>query len=391
MKLSQRAIDLAESATLAVAVRAAKMKAEGVDVVGFGAGEPDFDTPEHICEAGIAAIKAGHTGYPKPASGLAETKKAVCARFERVNGLSYTPQQTIITSGGKECIHLAVHAVIDPGDEVVIPAPYWVSYPEIVRLAGGVPVVVAGAVANDYKVTPDLLRPVLTDRTRMVIINSPSNPSGVTYEPDEIRALASVLTEREVLILSDEIYDELLYDGQRTLSYAAVNDDAYAQTLTVNSASKTYAMTGWRLGYAGGPVDVVKAMAKLQSQSTSGAATFSQIALATALTGDQSAIESMRVEFERRGKHMWKRLTSMSGVACPKPTGAFYCFPDVSATFARLGVSSSREFAARLLEEAKVAVVPGIAFGMDAHVRLSFATSMEEIDKGLDRLAAFLE
>ncbi|MCH7597109.1 MAG: pyridoxal phosphate-dependent aminotransferase [Planctomycetes bacterium] len=391
MKLSQRAIDLAESATLAVAARAAKMKAEGVDVVGFGAGEPDFGTPEHICEAGIAAIKAGHTGYPKPASGLAETKKAVCERFERVNGLSYTPQQTIITSGGKECIHLAVHAVIDPGDEVVIPVPYWVSYPEIVRLAGGVPVVVAGAVANDYKVTPDLLRAVLTDRTRMVIINSPSNPSGVTYEPDEIRALASVLTEREVLILSDEIYDELLYDGQRTLSYAAVNDDAYAQTLTVNSASKTYAMTGWRLGYAGGPVDVVKAMAKLQSQSTSGAATFSQIALATALTGDQSAVESMRVEFERRGKHMWKRLTSMSGVACPKPTGAFYCFPDVSATFARLGVSSSREFAARLLEKAKVAVVPGIAFGMDAHVRLSFATSMEEIDKGLDRLAAFLE
>ena len=315
----------------------------------------------------------------------------MCERFERVNGLSYTPQQTIITSGGKECIHLAVHAVIDPGDEVVIPVPYWVSYPEIVRLAGGVPVVVAGAVANDYKVTPDLLRAVLTDRTRMVIINSPSNPSGVTYEPDEIRALASVLTEREVLILSDEIYDELLYDGQRTLSYAAVNDEAYAQTLTVNSASKTYAMTGWRLGYAGGPVDVVKAMAKLQSQSTSGAATFSQIALATALTGDQSAVESMRVEFERRGKHMWKRLTSMSGVACPKPTGAFYCFPDVSATFARVGVSSSREFAARLLEKAKVAVVPGIAFGMDAHVRLSFATSMEEIDKGLDRLAAFLE
>jgi len=390
MKISQRVMQLAESATLAVSAKAARMKADGIDVIGFGAGEPDFDTPMHIRQAGIEAIKSGKTKYPNPASGLLAAKTAVCERLRHDHGLRYEPQQVIITSGGKDAAYMAIHAVVDPGDEVVIPAPYWVSYPEMVRLAGGVPVHVHGPEKNDYKLTPDLLGSVLTDRTRMVILNSPSNPSGVTYHPDEIRALAGVLRGRDLYVLSDEIYDRLLYDDQKSISYATVSDEAYRQAITLNSASKTYAMTGWRLGYAAGPVEVIKAMAKLQSQSTSGAATFSQIAYATALSADQGVIETMRVEFEKRGRYMWQRLTQMSGMRCPKPTGAFYCFPNVSGTYARLGVDGSIPFASRLLDEALVAVVPGVAFGMDEHVRLSFATNMEQITAGLDRIESWI-
>lgn len=390
MKLSQRVMELAESATLAVSAKAARMKAEGIDVIGFGAGEPDFDTPDHIKQAGIAAIEAGHTGYSKPASGLPVAKQAVCAKFARENQLTYTPQQVIVTAGGKMAASLAIQAIVDPGDEVIIPKPYWVSYPEMVKLAGGRPVFVVGREENDYRLTPDDLRCVLTDRTRMFIMNSPSNPSGVTYAPDEVRALAEVLGDRDICVVSDEIYDRLLYDGRETLSFAAVSEQAYARTITINAASKTYAMTGWRVGYAAGPSDVIKAMAKLQSQSTSGAATFNQLALAAALTADQGTVEAMRREFERRAHHMYGRLTEMPGIRCPRPTGAFYCFPNVSGTFDKLGVSGSAQFADRLLEQARVAVVPGIAFGMDEHVRLSFAASMEQIDTGLDRIEALV-
>lgn len=390
MKLARRVLELAESATLAVTAKAARLKAEGADVIGFGAGEPDFDTPVHIRQAGIAAIEAGHTRYSKPASGLPAAKQAVCTKLSRENQLRYAPEQVIITAGGKMAVYLAVHAIIDDGDEVIIPSPYWVSYPEIVKLAGGTPVFVSGREGNDYKLTPDDLQAVLSDRTRMFILNSPSNPSGVTYAPEEIRALADVLQDRRLVVLSDEIYDLLLYDGQKTLSHAAVSDKAYAQTITINSASKSYAMTGWRVGYAAGPVEIIKAMAKLQSQSTSGAATFNQLAVAAGLTADQAAVESMRKEFERRAHFMYGRLTAIPGVRCPKPTGAFYCFPNVSGTYARLGVSGSAEFADRLLDEAGIAVVPGVAFGMDEHVRLSFATSMEQIDEGLKRIDALL-
>lgn len=390
MKLSRRVMELVESATLAVSAKAARMKAEGVDVVSFGAGEPDFDTPAHIRQAAIEALNTGQTRYPSPASGLAVARKAVCESLARNANLHYSPEQVIITSGGKDAAYMAFHALLDPGDEVVIPKPYWVSYPEMVRLAGGVPVFAVGPEKNDYKLTPEILRSVLTPRTRMFILNTPSNPSGVTYHPEEVRALAQVLQDRDLIVLSDEIYDRLLYDGQKTLSYAAVGERAYAQTLTCNSASKTYAMTGWRLGYAAGPVEIIKAMAKLQSQSTSGAATFGQIAYATALIADQTCVATMRAEFEQRGAHMWRRLTAIPGVRCPKPTGAFYCFPNVCGTYAKLGVRGSIEFAARLLEEARVAVVPGEAFGMDEHVRLSFATGMQQIDKGLDRIAEFL-
>ena len=390
MKLSRRVMELAESATLAVAGLAARMKAQGLDVISFGAGEPDFDTPDYIRQAGIEAIQGGQTKYPKPAHGLPSVREAVCAKLKRYNSIRYAPDQVIVTSGGKDAAFLAIHAVIDPGDEVVIPAPYWVSYPEMVRLAGGVPVFVAGPEEKDYKLTPDALRGVLSPRTRMFILNSPSNPSGVTYNPDETRALAGVLVDRDLVVLSDEIYDQLVYDGQKVLSYAAVSDAAYRQTITVNSASKTYAMTGWRLGYAAGPAEVIQAMAKIQSQSTSGAATFGQIALAAALNHDHEAIEAMRAEFERRGQHMWRRLNAMPGVTCPKPTGAFYCFPKVAALYARVGASGSGAFAERMLKEALVAVVPGLPFGMDDHVRLSFATGMKQINEGLDRIEEWI-
>ncbi|MFQ5461577.1 MAG: pyridoxal phosphate-dependent aminotransferase [Phycisphaerae bacterium] len=390
MKQSQRVLNMAESATLAVAAAAAKMKSDGIDVVSFGAGEPDFDTPPAIRQAAVKAIEAGHTRYSKPASGLAAAKEAVCEKLKRENDLAYEPGQVVITSGGKMALALIMQAVLDPRDEVVIPAPYWVSYPEIAKMAGGVPVFATGPAEQDYKLRPEDLQRVLTDKTRIVFINSPSNPSGVTYSPDEIRALAGVLADRDLLVVSDEIYDRLRYGGQTTMSYAAVSEKAFAQTVTVNSASKSYAMTGWRLAYAAGPTELIRAMSKIQSQTTSGAVTFNQHALVAALTGDQQPVEAMRQEFERRGKHMWQRLTSLSGVTCPKPTGAFYCFPDVSGTFKKLGVGGSIEFARRLLEEARVAVVPGIAFGMDAHVRFSFATSMAQIDKGLDRVQEFL-
>jgi len=390
MKLARRVMELAESATMAVASKAAQMKSQGVDVVGFGAGEPDFSTPDHIKQAGIKAIQNGHTGYSKPASGLAAAKQAVCEKLSRENDLTYAPEQVIITAGGKMTVYLAFHSIIDPGDEVILPKPYWVSYPEMIKLTGGIPVYVQGLEENDYKLSPDELASSITDRTRAVLINSPSNPSGVTYAPDEIRAFAQVLQDHDLTVISDEIYDRLLYNGQQTMSYAAASEKAFAQTLTINSASKTYAMTGWRLGYAAGPIEIIKAMAKLQSQSTSGAVTFNQHALVEALTGNQAAVEAMRVEFEKRGQYMWKRLSEMPSVRCPRPSGAFYCFPNVSATFAKLGVSGSIEFSDRLLEEAKVAVVPGVAFGMDEHVRLSFATSMDQIDKGLDRMAEFI-
>jgi len=390
MKLAGRVRNLAESATLAVTSKAARMKADGIDVISFGAGEPDFDTPDHIKRAGIAAIQAGHTKYCKPTSGIPEAKKAVCLKLERENRLHYTPNQVIITASGKMAIYLLMHAVIDPGDEVVIPAPYWVSYPEIAKLVGGVPIIVAGPEENDYKLTPGDLRPVLSSRTKLFILTSPSNPSGVTYSADELHALAAVLHEHDLVVLSDEIYDRLVYNGQEFVSYAAVSDAAYAHAVTVNAVSKTYAMTGWRTGYAAGPAEIINAMAKLQSQSTSGAVTFNQHALVEALTGDQAPVERMRLEFQKRGKHMYERLMGIPGVRCPRPTGAFYCFPNFAETYSRLGVGGSLEFAELLLQEALVAVVPGIAFGMDAHARLSFAASMEQIDQGLSRIEKFL-
>jgi aspartate aminotransferase len=390
-RLSQRANALAESATLAVSAKAAELKAKGIDVVSFGAGEPDFDTPVHIRQAAKEALDAGYTRYASPSSGIPALKKAICAKLKRDNHLDYTAQQVVVTVGGKEALYLAFQALLDPGDEVIIPAPYWVSYPEQVTLSGGTSVIVRGRESNGFKLTPGEIAAVLTDRTRVVVLNYPSNPGGFTYSPDELRALAEVLSRRDVIVFSDEMYERLVFGGQQFLSYAAISERTYNQTVTFNAGSKTYAMTGWRIGYAAGPVPIIKAMAKIQSQTTSGATTFCQHALIKALEGDPSCVEQMRQEFERRANHMYERLNALPGVSCVRPTGAFYAFPNVSETYGKLGVKGSLEFAAKALEEAHVAVVPGEAFGCDENVRLSFATSMEQIDKGLDRLAGLLK
>ena len=391
VKISKRVQELEESATLAVASKAAAMKTEGLDVVSLGAGEPDFDTPEHIVAAAEHALRAGETKYAKPASGIPALKQAIIGKLKRENGLVYQPNEVLATVGGKEALWLAFATLLDPGDEVIIPAPYWVSYPEQVHVAEGVPVIIEASAEAGFRITPAQLEAALTPRTRAFVFNSPSNPTGAAYKPDEIDALAAVLDDRnDVTVISDEIYDRLLYGGRTHKSYAAVSDHTFQHTITFNAGSKTYSMTGWRIGYAAGPAEVIGGMGKLQSQTSSGAATFTMHALAAALDGNQQCVEEMRVEFECRADYLYRRLNELPGVSCPAAAGAFYAFPDVSGVYSHVGVDGSTAFATKLLEDAYVAVVPGEAFGADACVRLSFATSMENIKKGLDRIEEFL-
>jgi aspartate aminotransferase len=373
-----------------VAATAARLRADGVDVISMAAGEPDFDTPDHIKQVAITAIQQGKTKYPKPASGLPEAKAAACEKLRRENGLEYDPSQIVITAGAKNAVQMTFMSVLEPGDEVILPVPYWVSYPEQVKLAGAVPVFVHGDEVHGFELTVGQLEAAVTDRTRMLVLNSPNNPGGFTYSPQKIQRIADFLHGRDILVLSDEIYDRLTYGGATHASIAGTGPDAYGKTVTISGGSKTYAMTGWRIGFAAGPQYIIDAMAKLQTQRTSGAATFTQLALAEALLGDQAPVQHMRAEFERRANHMYERLVAMPGITCVKPSGAFYCFPNVMGAYEALGVSGSVAFADRLLEEAHVAVVPGIAFGNDAHVRMSFATSMDQIDAGLTRIERFL-
>lgn len=390
MRLSDRVSRLGTSATLAVTAQAKALQQQGRDVVSFGAGQPDFPTPQHIVEAAKTALDQGHTGYAVPASGLEISKRAVCERLKRDRDLDYDPAQVIITVGGKEALFLAFMALLEEGDEVVIPAPYWVSYPEQVKLAGGIPIIVSGCETEGFRITPAQLQAVLNERTRAVVLNYPSNPGGFTYRKEQLRELAGVLAGRDVVVLSDEMYDCLVYDDHVHVSWASLSQETYNKTLTINAVSKTYAMTGWRLGYAAGPAKLIAAMAKLQSQSTSGTANFSQHGLVAALSNEQQSVEQMRGAYDRRRRLMYDRLIALPGVRCIEPTGAFYCFPNVSGTYDRLGVGGSIEFAKKLLDEMYVAVVPGVAFGCDEHVRLSYAVSDEKITEGLQRLAKFL-
>ncbi|HSW45252.1 MAG TPA: pyridoxal phosphate-dependent aminotransferase [Phycisphaerae bacterium] len=390
MKLSQRLQQLEESATLAVAAKAAAMQKQGINVVSFGAGEPDFPTPEHIRNACKAALDAGYTGYAKPASGILAAKEAACLKFKRENQLDYKPSQVLITVGGKEALYLASMSLFDPGDEVILPAPYWVTYPEQIELCGAKPVIIEGSESQSFKLTPEQIAAAITPKTRGLIFNSPSNPGGFTYSPEDVKAIAKIVAGRDIIVFSDEMYDRLIYGNQRFMSFAAASPEAYNQTLTFNAGSKAYSMTGWRVGYVAGPEPIVKAMANLQSQTTSGTATFNQHGLVEALKGDQACVEVMRKEFERRAEYMHQRLNQIKGVTCVQPTGAFYAFPNVSKAFAALGAKNSLDFSAKVLEQAHVALVPGVAFGMDNYVRLSFATSMEQIKEGLDRLEKLL-
>jgi len=394
MKVSQRAQKVAPSATLAVTNRAKELKAQGKDVVGFGAGEPDFDTPDYIKDAAIKALKEGKTKYT-PASGIPELRAAIAKKLEAENGLKYAPEQIVVNIGGKHSVYEAMQAVLDPGDELLLPAPFWVTYPEAAGLAGAVVKIMETSKEDSYKITPAQLKKAITSKTTMLVLNSPNNPGGFTYTPDELRALAKVLEGTSVCVMSDEIYEKLIYGDTKFISFAALSQDAYNRTLTLNGLSKTYSMTGWRLGYTAGPLDVIKAMARLQDHMTSNPVTFAQYA-AIAAMGPQSAatIEKMRVEFEKRARYMTDRLRAIKGVECTEPTGAFYCFPDVSAHYGRtIGgakITGSMDFAKALLEQAMVGVVPGLPFGCDANVRLSFACSMEQITKGLDRIQKWL-
>jgi len=396
MKVSKRAQAVPPSATMAVSSRARELKAQGLDVISFGAGEPDFDTPDYIKDAAIEALKAGRTKYTA-AAGITELRTAIAAKLQSENGLKYTPDQVIINIGAKHSVYEAMQAVLDPGDEVILPTPYWVTYPEAAKLAGATPKIVQTDRANSYKITPQQLKDAITEKTAMLLINSPNNPGGFTYTPEELASLAKVLEGTNVCVLSDEIYEKLIYGNTRFISFASLSDDAYNRTLTINGFSKAFAMTGWRLGYTAGPLEVIKAITRLQSHMTQNPVTFAQYAVIAALNdaGSAAAVEKMRTEFERRGKYMAQRLNSIDGVVCPEPTGAFYCFPDVSSHYGRTingaKIRTSMDFAKALLEQANVALVPGLPFGCDGNVRLSFACSFEQITKGLDRMEKWLK
>ncbi len=397
MELSQRVRSIKPSATLAVTARSKAMKAQGIDVVGFGAGEPDFDTPGHIKQAAIDSLLAGNTKY-QPAAGTPEARAAVAHYMNERYGYQFDAENVIISAGGKHALYLAFQAILEPGDEVLLPAPYWVSYPEQARLAGGVVKEIAGEVGNDFKITPEQLAAAITDRSRVLVINSPSNPTGTMYSRDELAALADVVAAHSRLVVfSDEIYERLVYGDVAFASFASLHEEVGQRTVTFNCLSKTYAMTGWRVGFTIAEPGLIKAMASMQGQMTSNITSFCLPAVEAALAGPQDEVEKMRRAFAERGAHMHERLSAMAGVRCPRPTGAFYVFPDMSG--AALGkrdpagreLDSAAALAESLLEHAQVAVVPGEDFGAPSHVRLSFATSMEQIDKGLDRLERYLK
>ncbi len=383
MQLSSRASTLTPSLTLSIDSKAKAMKSEGIDVCGFGAGEPDFDTPEHIKAAAIAALQAGFTKYT-PSSGIPELRQAVADKFLLDNGIDYKPSQIIISDGAKHSCYNAIIATCQPGDEVIIPAPYWLSYPEMVRLAGADPVFVHTKEENGWKLTSDEFENAMTPRTKMIILNSPGNPTGSVYTKEELDAIGKVAAEEEILILSDEIYEKLVYDETKHFSIAALGQEYYGLAITVNGFSKSYAMTGWRLGYLGAPEAIAKAIDSIQSHSTSNACSFAQKGALAALKGDQQPVADMRDEFNLRREYMLERLSKMPHLSVVRPNGAFYVLVNVS----QLGLTS-QNFADRLLSKANVAVVPGIAFGDDRTVRLSYATSLDVIKKGMDRFEEF--
>src|SRR5512145_869341 len=382
-KISRRAASLAPSLTLAIDSKAKQMRAEGLDVVGFGAGEPDFDTPQHIKDAAIKALNEGFTKYT-PSSGIPELRQAIADKFKRENGLSYKPSQVIVSSGGKHSCYNVIMATCEEGDEVLIPAPYWLSYPEMVKLASATPVIVETTDKTEFKITPDALRKAITPRTRLFILNSPSNPPGSLYTRDEIKALGDICVEKGVLIMSDEIYEHLLYDGAVHKSVASFSPAHLEHTIIVHGFAKAWSMTGWRLGFLAAPEPVAKAIDAVQSHSTSNPTSFAQKGAVAALTGPQDHLKSWLGEFAKRRTFAWQKLNTMSGISCVNAKGAFYLFPNISGT----GLKST-EFCARLLEQEKVAAVPGIAFGADDYLRISYATSLANIQKGLDRLDTF--
>ncbi len=393
MRLSKKTYSVKPSPTLAIDAKAKSLKASGVDVISFGVGEPDFDTPENIKEAAIKAIRSGFTKYT-PVGGTDELKTAIIEKLKKDNGLIYEKNEIIVSCGAKHCLYNIAEALYDVGDEVILPAPYWVSYPDQIVLNGAVPVIVKTDEGNAFKITPEILKANLSKKTKALILNSPSNPTGLAYDRKSLEAIAEIAVKHDFYIISDEIYEKLIYDGFEHVSIASLGDEIKQRTLVVNGISKSYAMTGWRIGFAAGPKDIINAMTNIQSQSTSNPTSISQKAAVEALTGTQDFILKMVSEFDKRRKYMVERLNMIKGVSCIKPVGAFYAFPNVSSYYGRSfkgnSIKSSMDLSAYLLDEAKVAVVPGAAFGDDRYIRLSYATSMENIQKGLDRIESAL-
>jgi aspartate aminotransferase len=387
--IAQRAKAIKPSPTLAMAAKAKAMKAQGIDVVDFGVGEPDFDTPENVKQAGIKAIQSGFTKYT-PAGGTDELKDAVVEKLKKDNGLAYDRSQILISCGAKHSLYNIAEALFDPGDEVIIPSPYWVSYPDQVILNDATPVIVETTEQEGFRISAAKLEKAITKKTKAIVLNSPSNPTGLAYDRKTLEEIAAVAVKHRIYVISDEIYEKLVYDGFTHISIASLSPEIKELTIVVNGVSKSHAMTGWRIGFAAGPKDVITAMANIQSQSTSNPASISQKAALEALRGPQDFLPVMNAAFDKRRKYMVERLNKMKGVSCMLPVGAFYAFPNVSKLYGRsVGgktIKNSSDLAAYLLETAKVALVSGDSFGADAYIRLSYATSMEIIRKGMDRM-----
>ena len=389
MGIAKRARAIKPSPTLATAAKAKAMKAQGIDVVDFGVGEPDFDTPENVKQAGIKAIQSGFTKYT-PAGGTDELKEAVLEKFKRDNGLQYDKSQVLVSCGAKHSLYNIAEALFDPGDEIIIPSPYWVSYPDQVLLNDALPVIVETTEAEGFKLSAEKLEQAITKKTKALVLNSPSNPTGLAYDKKALEDIAALAVKHNMYVISDEIYEKLIYDGFTHTSIASLGREIKDLTIVVNGVSKSHAMTGWRIGYAAGPKEIITAMANIQSQSTSNPSSISQKAAVEALRGPQDFIRTMNVEFDKRRKYMVERLNKIKGVSCLMPVGAFYAFPRISSLFGKSlngkVIKNSADLATLLLEEAKVALVSGDAFGADAYIRLSYATSLDIIHKGLDRI-----
>lgn len=384
IKLAARVGEVTPSITLAIAAKAKAMKAEGIDVCSLSTGEPDFDTPEHIKAAAKEALDAGKTKYG-PVAGEPQLKAAIARKLQSDNNLNYQPENILVTNGGKHSLYNLMMALIDPGDEVIIPAPYWLSYPEMVKLASGKPVIVRTDASTGYKITPEQLTRAITPKTKLFVLNSPSNPTGMVYTRAEIKALAEVIVDRDILVVADEIYEKIIYDDAQHVSIGSLGKEIFDRTLISSGFAKAYSMTGWRVGYLAGPIELIKASSTIQGHSTSNVCTFAQYGAISALESSQESVEKMRQAFAQRRQVIFELLDAVPGISCIKPDGAFYMFVNISKT----GMNSL-EFCDAFLEQQQVAVIPGIAFGADDHIRLSYATDLGTIKKAVERLDKFV-
>ena len=390
MKLANRVQSLTPSTTLAITAKAKELKAQGLDIIGLGAGEPDYNTPQHIIDAAMQSMNEGQTKYT-PSAGLPKLKAAIAAKLKRDQGLEYKPSEIIVGSGAKHALYTLFQAILDEEDEVIVPIPYWVSYPEQIKLAGGNPIYIVGSEENQYKITKKQLEEAITEKTKAIIINSPSNPTGMIYSEDELAAIGKVCLEQDILIISDEIYEKLVYGTAKHISIASLSPELKKQTIIINGVSKSHSMTGWRIGYAAGDEAIIKAMTNLASHSTSNPTTTAQYGAIAAYEGPQEPVEEMRQAFESRLNTIYGKLVEIPGVSCIKPQGAFYLFPNVKRAAELTGFSNVEDFTTALLEEALVAVIPGSGFGAPDNIRLSYATSLDLLEAAVERIHTFVK